>query len=117
VHTVAPPPAEISRIVAEIGRRFPGVLAWWGRFTGEWWALARDGFGRERLVGAPDPAELGRRLEAVLATPRFIHGHPVGAASRPATGIPGPGRPAAALGPRPHSRHVLPRRGLLGGWR
>lgn len=38
------------------------VTWWYGRATGSWWAVARDGAGRWRLVEAASPAELGRRL-------------------------------------------------------
>ncbi|MFC5750494.1 hypothetical protein [Actinomadura rugatobispora] len=68
MNTMVPPPAEVSRITAEFGRRFPGVLAWWGRSTGQWWAMTRDAFGHHRLVEAPDPAELARRVRAVGAS-------------------------------------------------
>jgi hypothetical protein len=54
-----------ARIAGEVARRFPGVRAWWGEFTGAWWALARDRHGRDLLVEAADPAALGRRLEAL----------------------------------------------------
>ena len=52
-------------VTREIARRYPGVRAWWGEHTGAWWALARDRYGRDRLVEAADPAELARRLEAL----------------------------------------------------
>jgi hypothetical protein len=54
-----------DRVIAELRRRFPGARAWWGEFTGAWWAISRDRTGRHRLVEAPDPAELGRRLESL----------------------------------------------------
>ncbi|RFS86019.1 hypothetical protein D0T12_05140 [Actinomadura spongiicola] len=44
--------------VAELERRFPGVSAWWGEFTGRWWAVTRDWTGRYRLVEASTPGEL-----------------------------------------------------------
>lgn len=53
---------EPERVAAELRRRFPGVRAWFGKSTGNWWALARDRTGRHGLVEATDPAELGRRL-------------------------------------------------------
>jgi anti-sigma regulatory factor (Ser/Thr protein kinase) len=41
-----------------LARCFPGVLAWFGRSTREWWALTGTG----QLVGAPTAAELANRL-------------------------------------------------------
>jgi hypothetical protein len=118
VNAVAPLPAEIPRIVAELSRRFPGVCAWWGEATREWWAMARDRSGRDRLVEADSPAELSRRLEAILTTPRFAYaGRQPGAMSRPAPGTPGHGHLAAWTVPQGHGRHQRPRRGLLGGRR
>ncbi|TDD59945.1 hypothetical protein E1293_46045 [Actinomadura darangshiensis] len=38
------------------------VTCWYGKATGSWWAVARDGAGRWRLVEAASQAELGRRL-------------------------------------------------------
>ncbi|GAA2398287.1 hypothetical protein GCM10010191_01250 [Actinomadura vinacea] len=35
-----------DRIVAELRRRFPAARAWYGEFTGAWWAIARDRSGR-----------------------------------------------------------------------
>ncbi|MFI0454280.1 hypothetical protein [Actinomadura sp. 6N118] len=55
-----------ERLVAELRRRFPGVCAWFGEFTGEWWAIAP---GRQRLIKAGTPAALGRCLEE-LGAPR-----------------------------------------------
>jgi hypothetical protein len=117
VNAVAPLPADIPRIVAEFGRRFPDVRAWWGEATREWWAMTRDRSGRDRLVEADSPAELSRRLEAILTMPRFSNGQRVAVASRPATGTPGHGQPAASTVPRTHGRHEIPRRGLLRGRR
>ncbi|MFC5749529.1 hypothetical protein [Actinomadura rugatobispora] len=114
---MAPLPAEIPRIVAELGRRFPGVRAWWGRSTGEWWAMTRDHSGRDRLVEADSPAELSRRLDAILTVPRFARAHQFGAPSRPAPRAPEPARPSAATASPTHGRHELPRRGLLRGRR
>jgi hypothetical protein len=58
-----PAGTDARRIADEVGRQFPGVRAWWGVYTGAWWALARDRYGRYRLVEAADPAGLRRRLE------------------------------------------------------
>ncbi|MFG1997910.1 hypothetical protein ACGFNU_02030 [Spirillospora sp. NPDC048911] len=48
----------------ELRRRFPGVWAWFGEFTGRWWAVTRD---RTRLIEARSPAALGRRLAELSA--------------------------------------------------
>ncbi|MFF5262124.1 hypothetical protein ACFY4C_24580 [Actinomadura viridis] len=60
---------EPDEILAELRRRFPRVTAWRGEFTGRWWALTPDRSGRDRLVEAGDPAELGRLLEDVRQAP------------------------------------------------
>lgn len=57
------------RVAAELQRRFPGVCAWRGDFTGSWWALARGRDGRYHLVEAPTPAALARRLAELAALP------------------------------------------------
>jgi hypothetical protein len=46
-----------------------GVTYWYGRATGSWWAVARDGAGRWRLVEAASQAELGRRLTELGVRP------------------------------------------------
>ncbi|MBO2464693.1 hypothetical protein [Actinomadura violacea] len=51
-----------ERVAAELARRFPGVSAWRGEYTGRWWAVARDWVGRDRLVEAGTPAALVRVL-------------------------------------------------------
>lgn len=74
-----PPPTQAA---AEIGRRY-GVPAWYGRHTGQYWALV-EGRG---LVEAADPHELGPRIETTR---------------RRLTAAPGGGGPAARPGaPRP----------------
>ncbi|MFI0354579.1 hypothetical protein [Actinomadura sp. 9N407] len=55
-----------ERAVAELARRFPRVLTWYGEYTGSWWAMLRDRNGRDHLVEAHTPAELGRRLEEIF---------------------------------------------------
>ena len=52
-----------AAIVAELRRRYPVACAWHGPYTGAWWALAQDRYGRHLLLEAPDLAELVRRLE------------------------------------------------------
>ncbi|MFC5750403.1 hypothetical protein [Actinomadura rugatobispora] len=68
-----------DRIVAELRRRFPGARAWYGEYTGAWWAITRDRSGRDRLVEASDPAELGRRLEEICGrmAPRLSRAAPL----------------------------------------
>jgi hypothetical protein len=58
-----------ERVAAELRRRFPGSWAWRGEHTGTWWAIARDRAGRDRLIEAPDPYQLGRRLETIGVLP------------------------------------------------
>ncbi|GAA2407460.1 hypothetical protein GCM10010191_14740 [Actinomadura vinacea] len=121
MNAVAPCPAEISRVVTELARRFPGVRAWWGEATGEWWAMTRDCFGRDRLIEATDPAELGRRVEAVRShIPHFARAaQQTGAAARPTTAPRRTSRPAASSNPQypGHGRHEAPGRRLLFGRR
>ncbi|RKS68347.1 hypothetical protein BZB76_6610 [Actinomadura pelletieri DSM 43383] len=64
--------------VAELERRFPGVSAWWGEFTGRWWAVTRDGTGQYRLVEASTPEELA----VLIAELRRPIPHPVPRYSR-----------------------------------
>ncbi|GAA0266983.1 hypothetical protein GCM10009527_074060 [Actinomadura nitritigenes] len=65
-----------ERVAAELARRFPGASAWWGEFTGRWWAFARDQWGHDRLVEAADPAALAQLL------------HEIGAGRRPPSSAP-----------------------------
>jgi hypothetical protein len=92
---------DVDSVVAELRRRFPAACAWRGEHTGAWWALARDPWGRDRLIEAPDPAELARHLEAIGArtVPRLPRTAPrTGAAARTA---PSPSRvPRTAAPPR-----------------
>jgi hypothetical protein len=81
-----------ERVVAELARRFPGVPAWWGEYTGSWWAMLRERNGRDRLVEAKSPGELCHRLEEALRTrsvPRY-------ARPAPAVRRPPPSRPPRA---------------------
>ncbi len=48
---------ETQAAVARIEREFSGVVAWYGKSTGAWWAMVRLGRG-ERLVEAVSPREL-----------------------------------------------------------
>ena len=53
---------------AKGGGREPAKVVWWyGEATGSWWAVARDGAGRWRLVEAASQAGLGRRLTEIGA--------------------------------------------------
>ncbi|MFB4308452.1 hypothetical protein [Actinomadura sp. GTD37] len=42
--------------------RLDRVTCWYGRATGSWWALTRDGAGRWRLIEAASHDGLVRRL-------------------------------------------------------
>lgn len=53
-----------------LARCFPGVLAWFGRSTQEWWALTGSG----ELVAAPTAAELADLLYRIDRGPVFL-GH------------------------------------------
>ncbi|GAA2166474.1 hypothetical protein GCM10009727_86080 [Actinomadura napierensis] len=83
VMTTAQGPWAISdldpeRALADLGRRFPGVVMWFGEYTGRYWALARGLDGRQRLLEAVTPGELSRRLECL--GPRTSQAHPYGSA-------------------------------------
>ncbi|MGI5324780.1 hypothetical protein [Actinomadura nitritigenes] len=89
-----------ERVAVELTRRFPGVSAWWGEFTGRWWAFARDQWGRDRLVEAATPVALAQML------------HQIGAGRRPPSRAPVRRADVAAcrhVG-RPESRRRRPRR-------
>jgi len=91
-----------DRVIAELRRRFPCALAWWGKHTGSWWAICQDRTGRHRLIEATDPAALGRRLEALGARARLALARPVietGTARR--LWQPPPGDPPGRALPRP----------------
>ncbi|MFD0850874.1 hypothetical protein ACFQ07_01395 [Actinomadura adrarensis] len=55
--------------LADLRRRFPNIHTWHGQHTRTCWAMTRDRYGRDRLIEAPDPFQLGRRLERVI-TPK-----------------------------------------------
>jgi hypothetical protein len=59
--------AENARAAAELRRRFPGIQSWHGAHTGTWWAMVRDPRGRDRLIEALNPHQLGQRLEMIGA--------------------------------------------------
>lgn len=68
-----------DRIRQELESLFPGVRAWFGEFTGSWWALLGG-----RLVEAADPLTLADRIRRALA-PRPIAPAPPHLARRPST--------------------------------
>ncbi|NVI86943.1 hypothetical protein [Actinomadura sp. BRA 177] len=87
-----------DQIRRDLEAAFPGVRAWFGEYTGHWWALVND-----RLVEADTPRQLAGKVREAL-----------GREARP--------RPTAPSRPRKTSRpsHVRPkrrRRVLVGGWR
>ncbi|MFD0685917.1 hypothetical protein [Actinomadura fibrosa] len=85
--------------VAELRRRFPGVCAWLGEFTGSWWAVFRDRSGRHRLLEAPTPQALGRLLdEAGLRRRAPVPHARTGAATRRGTGSRAAPRPVERRG-------------------
>ncbi|MDL4816875.1 hypothetical protein [Actinomadura opuntiae] len=90
-----------ERVAAELARRFPGVSAWWGEFTGRWWAFARDRAGRDRLVEAATPVALAQLL------------HEIGAGRRPQVPVRRADVAACRHVGRAESRRRRPRRG---GW-
>ncbi|MBE1532457.1 hypothetical protein [Actinomadura algeriensis] len=91
-----------EEIVAALQREIPGLTAWWGEFTGSFWALL-DG----RLCEFRTPQELvvvarlAARPRPQVAVPR---------AERPAPGRAGPS-PRVPSGPARHVRAPSP------GWR
>ncbi|MEO3827952.1 hypothetical protein [Actinomadura sp. B10D3] len=66
------------------------VTCWYGHATGSWWAVARDGAGRWRLVEAASQVELGRRLVEL-----GVYG----------VAVP-PARPAAVRSPAPRYHYL-----------
>lgn len=51
----------------ELARWFPGVHVWYGTHTGSWWAYVPGQ--PNRLVEAPDPHRLARKLAMTAAAP------------------------------------------------
>ncbi|MEV5747302.1 hypothetical protein AB0L00_05740 [Actinoallomurus sp. NPDC052308] len=49
-------------------RRFPGMVIWYGPYTGSWWALVPPPMGW-RLVEALDPEELTRAILTATTWP------------------------------------------------
>src|SRR4051794_9985803 len=52
-------------ILAEVRRRFPGVMAYFGEFTGSWWALIGG-----NLLEARTPREFVEVIAEAIAPPR-----------------------------------------------
>ncbi|MGI5171152.1 hypothetical protein ACQEU3_43045 [Spirillospora sp. CA-253888] len=48
-------------MLAELRRRFPNAVMWWGEFTGSYWILARTDAG-DRLLEAPTAEQFARHL-------------------------------------------------------
>ncbi|WP_121433973.1 hypothetical protein [Actinomadura pelletieri] len=57
-----------ARVAAEVKRRY-GALAWYGTYTGRWWAMV-DG---ARLVEADDPRRL---VQEIMAARRALSWRP-----------------------------------------
>lgn len=51
-----------EQVRRELERLFPGVIAWFGRCTGHWWAMLGD-----RLLEADSPRQLADEIRAGLA--------------------------------------------------
>jgi hypothetical protein len=49
---------------ADLSRRFPGVVVWFGFATRHWWAMVATAADRWCLVEANDPYDLARSIEA-----------------------------------------------------
>ncbi|GAA1786252.1 hypothetical protein [Actinomadura chokoriensis] len=87
-----------DRVVAELAKRFPGISAWLGEFTGHWWAVALDRMGSSQLVEAATPAALAKRLDEIGARQFSPPSAPTYArrpAAAPVQAPPRPVRPAA----------------------
>ncbi|WP_067826970.1 hypothetical protein [Actinomadura kijaniata] len=103
-----------EQVVADIKRHFPGVLAWFGEFTGKWWAVVDD-----RMIEADTPGQLHQQISD--ASPKTIVGvlveetGAVGSAAPPPWPLPAPRPPAplrvnaARREPAPRCVDVLPR--------
>ncbi|WP_344892254.1 hypothetical protein [Actinomadura meridiana] len=61
----SPPPARPdpshAPTIAELQRRFAGVVCWWGAYTYEWWAIVPGGT-QWKIVNAEDPDTLIQRV-------------------------------------------------------
>jgi hypothetical protein len=61
-----------ERALAQLNRRFPHASIWLGEFTGRYWALVCDRFGRDHLLEATSLSELSGRVAALPPRP---HAH------------------------------------------
>jgi hypothetical protein len=59
---------EVNVVLAELRRRFPRAVVWFGASTFRWWALVPP-CGEWRLIEAVSPAELARALDDVEEWP------------------------------------------------
>ncbi|RSN59571.1 hypothetical protein [Actinomadura sp. WAC 06369] len=59
-------PDAVRRLCGELERQLPGVLAWYGRETGSWWAFVPLTSG-DRLVEAVSPRDLREAIVRALA--------------------------------------------------
>jgi hypothetical protein len=95
---------DLDRVLAELQTRFPGARCWHGKYTGSLWGFFRDRAGRDHLVEASNPVELGRRLEAARGRGDSRPAQwPTARSVRPTT-VPGAAPPVPAPVPPP----VLP---------
>ncbi|QFG22801.1 hypothetical protein [Actinomadura sp. WMMB 499] len=81
-------------VQADLAWRFPGVPAWFGEWTGAWWAVVGD-----RLLEAASPEILVEMIRTALAANR-----PSPPPAPPARPV--PPRPAPVPRPRPAPRPV-----------
>jgi hypothetical protein len=56
-----PSDADHEQVIADVKRRFPWACAWFGEYTGKWWALAGN-----CIVEADTPSELHERIASAL---------------------------------------------------
>ncbi|NVI89945.1 hypothetical protein [Actinomadura sp. BRA 177] len=55
-------PMDTDQVRRDLEYLFPGVIAWFGRHTGHWWAMLGD-----RLLEADTSRQLADRIRATLA--------------------------------------------------
>jgi Histidine kinase-like ATPase domain len=92
--------------LAALARQFPGVPAWFGRATLQWWAVVDRGYA-SKLVSAASPEELATLLDQVIAQLPPLT--PAGSGSRGTVTWLGPGRRGGTgphpVRPRTHTPH------------
>jgi hypothetical protein len=74
--------ALIEAEAAELSRRFPGVVVWFGFATRHWWAMVATA-GRWRLVEANGSHDLSRLIDSVRARPNVSAPPLVSSSERP----------------------------------